>query len=91
MLLKSYSNQTHNKIMAWIYIDKESGGSDMRSQMRRNMRSYPQMMHKHASMGEGGYQEGYRQGYKHGWEDKEDEEMDSVEFRRMRDSRGRFM
>ena len=32
------------------------------------------------------------QGYKHGWEDKEDEwEDDEMEYRRRRDSRGRYV
>lgn len=81
--------------MAWIFVDKEgeSGGTEkMRQQMRRNMRSgggyrYPMMRH-----GENSWEHGYRQGYKHGWEDNESEMMDDdVEYRRRRDSRGRFM
>lgn len=71
--------------MAWFFIDKEEeGGSEqMRSQMRRNMRGG-----RYRSYGGGNsYRDGYRQGYKHGWEDYEDEDM---EYRRQRDSRGRF-
>lgn len=71
--------------MAWIFVDKESeSGEQMRSQMRRNMRSG-----SYRSYGGGSsYRDGYRQGYKHGWEDYEDDDM---EYRRQRDSRGRFM
>lgn len=80
--------------MAWIFVDKEgeSGGTEkMRQQMRRNMRGggyrYPMMRH-----GEDSWEHGYRQGYKHGWEDNESEMMDEdVEYRRRRDSRGRYM
>lgn len=76
--------------MGYIFVDREkSGGEEMRSQMRRNMRdgSYrhdgymPMMRH------ESDYEHGYRMGYKHGWEDS-DEDM---EYRRARDSRGRFV
>lgn len=82
--------------MAWIFVDKEeeSGGDKMRKQMRRNMRGgdyrYPMMRHG----GEGEYDHGYRMGYKHGWEDRERDTMmddDDVEYRRRRDSRGRYM
>ena len=59
--------------------------------MRRNMRGgnyrYPMMRH-----GDDGYEHAYRKGYKHGWEDSESEMMDDdMEYRRRRDSRGRFM
>lgn len=81
--------------MAWIFVDKEgeSGGMEkMRKQMRRNMRGgggyrYPMMRH-----GDDGYEHGYRQGYKEGWEDHENEMMDDdMEYRRRRDSRGRYI
>jgi len=76
--------------MAWIFVDKEEEGgmSKMRSQMRRSMRgSYPMMR----SGGSGdSYRDGYRYGYKHGWEDHEDD-MDDMEYRRGRDSRGRYV
>ncbi len=80
--------------MAWIFVDKEEEGGGMekmRQQMRRNMRGgnyhYPMMRH-----GEDGYEHAYRKGYKHGWEDSENEMMDDdMEYRRRRDSRGRFM
>ena len=75
--------------MSWIFVDKESeGGSQekMRSQMRRNMRG------GYRSYGSGNYRDeyehGYRMGYRHGWEDYEDDDMD---YRRSRDSRGRYM
>lgn len=76
--------------MAWIFVDKESEGGEMRQQMRRNMRGgYREMNYRNYGSG-GSYRDGYRQGYKHGWEDNEDE-MDDMEYRRSRDSRGRFV
>lgn len=78
--------------MAWIFVDKEDGsGSEkkMRQQMRRNMRGGGN--YRYGTSGND-YRDGYRQGYKHGWEDKEDdEEMDDMDYRRSRDSRGRYM
>ena len=78
--------------MAWIFVDKEDGGSGsekkMRQQMRRNMRGG----NYHYGTSGNEYRDGYRQGYRHGWEDKEDdEEMDDMDYRRSRDSRGRYM
>lgn len=73
--------------MGWIFVDKDSEQSQMRQQMRRNMRGG-------GSYRDGGnyrdeYERGYRQGYKHGWEDYE---MDDEEnYRRQRDGRGRFV
>ena len=56
--------------------------------MRRSMRgSYPMM--RSGSSGDS-YRDGYRYGYKHGWEDHEDD-MDDMEYRRGRDSRGRYV
>ena len=69
--------------MAWIFVDKDGEGGDMRSQMRRNMRGG----YRSQDGGSSEYERGYRYGYKHGWEDYEDEEG---EYRR-RDSRGRFI
>ena len=75
--------------MSWIFVDKEKGGEgEMRQQMRRNMRG-GYHTYGGGSM-RGDYHEGYRQGYKHGWEDHEDE-MDDMDYRRQRDSRGRFV
>lgn len=75
--------------MSWIFVDKEkSGEGEMRSQMRRNMRGGVNYRN-YGGSGES-YRDGYRQGYKHGWEDHEDD-MDEMEMRRSRDSRGRFM
>lgn len=76
--------------MAWIFVDKEEEGGmeKMRQQMRRNMRG------GYRNMGGGGgssYRDGYRQGYKHGWEDYEDDDINEMEYRRSRDSRGRYM
>lgn len=74
--------------MSWIFVDKEKGGEgEMRSQMRRNMRGGNMRMY---GTGNETYRDGYRQGYKHGWEDHEDD-MDEMEMRRSRDSRGRYI
>lgn len=77
--------------MAVIFIDKDSEGGDMRQQMRRSMRSgyrygghTPYMHHSDEE-----YKRGYEMGYRHAWQDKEDD--DEVEYRRRRDSRGRFV
>lgn len=78
--------------MSWIFVDKENGGdSDMRSQMRRNMRrgDYRYVGGGSSMRGEN-YNEAYRDGYKHGWEDHEDE-IENEGYRRSRDSRGRYI
>ena len=76
--------------MGWIFVDKDSEGGkeQMRQQMRRSMRGGG----SYRTYSSGGnyrdeYEHGYRQGYKHGWEDSEDDDM---EYRRGRDSRGRY-
>lgn len=75
--------------MAWIFVDKddEGGSGDrLRSHMRRSMRGGG---YRHHHIGdESEYERGYRYGYKHGWEDSDDDGMD---YRRSRDSRGRFI
>lgn len=58
----------------------------MRQQMRRNMRS--RNYSGAGSYNNENYRNAYREGYKHGWEDSEDEHEEN--FRRDRDSRGRF-
>lgn len=74
--------------MAWIFVDKESEG-DMRSQMRRNMRGGYRNYGGSSTMMREDSNEHYRRGYRHGWEDHEDEmEQD---YRRQRDSRGRYV
>lgn len=77
--------------MAWIFVDKDGQGGEMRQQMRRNMRGdgYRGMNYRNYGNGSN-YRDGYKQGYKEGWEDHEDE-MDDMEYRRSRDSRGRFV
>lgn len=72
--------------MGWIFVDKDSDSGKMRQQMRRNMRGYIYPMYDH-DQHDSDYERGYRQGYKHGWEDYEDDDMD---YRRSRDSRGRY-
>lgn len=76
--------------MGWIFVDKDSGESksQMRSSMRRNMRSGGYRNYGGINMRDE-YEQGYREGYKHGWEDSEEESDES--YRRSRDSRGRFM
>lgn len=80
--------------MGYIFVDRENEGGGMekmRQQMRRNMRGGG--YRGGSNSGSGNYRDGYRQGYKHGWEDKEDEWMedDEIDYRRRRDSRGRYM
>ena len=80
--------------MAWIFVDKEDGGSkeQMRSNMRSMMRGGQRSYGGSTATMRGDYNEGYRMGYKHCWEDKEDDWMDeNPEYRRRRDSRGRYM
>lgn len=74
--------------MGYLIINKDEDG--MRHEMRRSMRGgnyrhegYHPMMH-----GGDNYEAGYRVGYRHGYEDSEDDDMD---YRRARDSRGRFI
>ena len=59
--------------MAWIFVDKEEGGSkeQMRSNMRSMMRGGYRSYGGSSAMMRGDYNEGYRMGYRHGWEDKE--------------------
>ena len=77
--------------MGWIFVDKDSdSGSKMRQQMRRSMRGGSYRYDGGSSMRGDSYEHGYRQGYKHGWEDSEDD-MDDMEMRRSRDSRGRYV
>lgn len=78
--------------MAYIILDKE-GESGMRQQMRRNMRGGYRTHDggMGTTMMRGNYNEGYRQGYKHGWEDHEDDMMEDENYRRQRDSRGRYI
>ena len=71
--------------MAWIFVDKEGENDhEMRTHMRRNMRGGG----KYRFYG-GGNKRGYEVGYRHGWEDSEDD--DEMDYRRQRDSRGRYV
>lgn len=74
--------------MGYIFVDRDDEHDEMRQNMRRNMRGggyrYPMMRH-----GEDSWEHGYRKGYEHGWEDREGE--DETNYRRRRDSRGRFI
>ena len=75
--------------MGYIILDKEKDG-EMRQNMRRTMRG-DYRYHGGASMTHDGdgWEHGYRMGYRHGWEDKEDDEEEK--YRRLRDSRGRYV
>ena len=76
--------------MSWIFVDKEKDGSQgqMRTEMRRNMRGGYYRRSGDMYMRGDEYEHGYRMGYQHGWEDSDEEDM---EYRRSRDSRGRYM
>lgn len=78
--------------MAWIFVDKESEGgqSGMRSQMRQNMRRGGYRMYGGSMRDGGSYRDGYKDGYEHGWKDSEDD-MSEENYRRGRDSMGRYM
>lgn len=75
--------------MAWIFVDKEEGGS--KEQMRSNMRSMMRGGYHHdgySPMMRGGeYERGYRTGYREATEDWDEDEH----YRRRRDSLGRYM
>ena len=78
--------------MGWIFVDKESGEGkgQMRDTMRTQMRRGGYRTYGGGSVNmRDHYEQGYREGYKHGWEDSEDENEEN--YRRGRDSRGRFM
>lgn len=71
-----------------IVDDKHKDDGYRRDDMYRRMSGY--RMHDGVRMDDfrdGEYDEGYRTGYEHGFKDHEQEEN----WRRMRDSRGRFM
>jgi len=81
--------------MGYIIINDEKDGGTMRSNMRRTMARYGEnyrhyetmpMMRQHH---DDEYRRGYETGFRHGWEDHEDESEEH--YRRMRDSRGRFI
>jgi hypothetical protein len=77
--------------MGYIILDKEGeDGGKMRENMRRNMRG-GYRYEGHSPMMRGGdlWEQGYRMGYRHGWEDYEDDVDEN--YRRQRDSRGRYM
>lgn len=74
--------------MGLIILDRDNENGELRSHMRSHMRN-----NMGGSPGAGSsesFREGYRQGYKEGWEDYEKEKMQQEEFRRGRDSQGRF-
>lgn len=74
--------------MAYIFVDKSGEGDGaMRREMRQNMRGGN--YYRSPMMRGGSYEHGYRMGYKNGWEDSEHE--DDMDYRRGRDSRGRFV
>lgn len=77
--------------MGYLIINNDKKDDGMRREMRRSMRGnyrhegYPPMMR-----GEDEGERMYRMGYRHGWEDHADD-MDEMDYRRQRDSRGRYM
>lgn len=79
--------------MPYIIINKDDN-EDMRSQMRQQMRNTSGIrrmnMRGHDSEIERAYKEGYTHGYKDAVEDNS-LEMSSIENRRERNSRGRFV
>lgn len=77
--------------MGYIILDKEGeDGGKMRENMRRNMRGgYRYEGHSPMMRGGDSWEHGYRMGYRHGWEDHEDDVDEN--YRRQRDSRGRYM
>ena len=83
--------EIHQTIMGRHFIivdDKHKDDGYRREDMYRRMGGY--RMHDGIRMGDyrdNEYDEGYRTGYEHAWRDHEQEEN----WRRMRDSRGRFM
>ena len=66
--------------MPFIIIDKDS-----KEQMRNNMREEMRRGYRGGNYKD---EHAYREGYKHGWEDAETEHE---EYRRSRDSRGRYI
>ena len=79
----------------YIIINDDKGADGLRMNMRRTMMrggSSAMMNDGHHSTSEA-----YKMGYRHGWEDSDDmalrhgDEYDLMDFRRMRDSRGRFV
>lgn len=73
-----------------IVDDKHKEDGYRREEMRQRMSGYRNYggyrMGDFRRMPEKEYDEGYRQGYEDAWQDHEEEG-----FRRMRDSRGRYM
>lgn len=79
--------------MAYIFVDRDNDMGGMRENMRRTMmRSGGNVMMRGTGM-DTHHESAYRMGYRHGWEDSEEDMMkdDGEKFRRMRDSRGRFV
>ena len=75
--------------MGYIIINRDEDG--IRREMRRSMRSgYRYEGSTPMMRGREDSDRIYRMGYRHGWEDHEDE-IDDPDFRRQRDSRGRYM
>lgn len=78
--------------MAYIFVDRDNDMGGMRENMRRTMMRIGGNVIMRGT-GMGNQESAYRMGYRHGWEDGEDEMIkdDGERFRRMRDSRGRFI
>ena len=82
--------------MGLIILDRDNeGGGNMRSDMRRHMRgSYKNYGGSSAMMKSQEYEEAYKKGYEEGYEDgckdAKEEMQGNEQYRRGRDSMGRF-
>lgn len=78
--------------MGYLVIERDNENMDgMRANMRKTMmRGGSSAMMRHDGHSS---EHMYRMGYRHGWEDREQdaEDGDDMYFRRMRDSRGRYI
>ena len=72
-----------------MVIDNDGGSQGMREQMRWTMSRRYDYNDGYRHPDGKTYEDGYRDGYKHGWDDAEDE--NNGNYRRERDSRGRYM
>ena len=78
-----------------IKTDDEGAQSQMRSNMRNEMRRMYNSRHWDGYRGDGHggrtYEDGYREGYKHGYEDCDEDGKDDDEGYRRSRSRNRYM
>jgi hypothetical protein len=78
-----------------IILDRDSEGgtsTQMRRHMRNNMRNnYRNQIAGGSVSMKDEAKEAYKKGYEEGWKDCEEETKGSEEYRRSRDSHGRYM